>query len=148
MGFIDDFKKFAIGGNVFDMAVGIIMGGAFGKIVTSLLENVMNPIIGMLTGKTDFSGMYFALKNGDKIAAGLPYADAKKNLVEAPILGYGQFISDIINFLIMAFVVFLMVKAFNNAKARMMNEKPAAPPAPTKSEALLEDIKNLLARGR
>ncbi len=133
MGFVKEFRDFAIKGNVFDMAVGVIMGGAFGKIVTSLIENLLNPIIGKVAGGVDFTNNYLNI-SGKDIALGTSYDGAK---AIGAVLGYGKFMSDVINFMIMAFVVFLMVKAFNTAKKRFEEEKPAAAPAgPTEKDYL------------
>lgn len=143
MGFVQEFKDFALKGNVFDMAVGVIIGGAFGGLVGSLLKHVMSPIIG-LAGNVNFTEMYLPIKKGEKFAEGMKYADAQTN---GSMIGYGAFLTDVINFLILAFVVFLMVKAFNTAKKRFEAEKPAAAPAgPTPEQKLLTEIRDLLAK--
>jgi large conductance mechanosensitive channel len=121
---IDEFKKFIMRGNVIDMAVGIILGGAFGKIVTSLVNDVIMPPIGLLLGKVDFSSLYFNL-------SGKPYASlAQAQAAGAPTLNYGLFINTVINFLIVAFVIFLLIKQIN----RLAAPKPAAPQAPATRE--------------
>lgn len=143
MGFVSEFRDFALKGNVFDLAVGVIIGGAFGKIVGSLIDNIMNPVIGKVAGGVDFTNNYLNI-SGKTIADGASYADAKK---VGAVLGHGAFISDIINFLIMAFVVFLMVKMFNSMRKKW--EKPAAPAAPAAKpaqEVLLEQILGELKR--
>jgi large conductance mechanosensitive channel len=146
MGFIQEFRDFAVKGNVFDMAIGVIMGGAFGKIVGSLIENCISPILG-LAGKVSFTEMYFMLQTTEKYVEGMPYGEAKS---AGAAFGYGAFVTDIINFLIMALVVFLLVKMFNSAKKRMEKEKPApapsAPPAPSAEQKLLTEIRDLLAK--
>lgn len=143
MGFVQEFRDFAVKGNVFDLAVGVIIGGAFGKLVSSMIDNLISPILG-LAGGVNFSNMYFMLTKKAGFADGMPYADAKNNGVA---LGYGSFITDVINFLIMAFVVFLMVKAFNSARKRFEAEKPApAPAGPTVDQKLLTEIRDLLAK--
>lgn len=143
MGFIQEFRDFAIKGNVFDMAVGVIIGGAFGKLVTSLIDHLVNPILG-LAGGVNFNNMYFMLAKKAGFADGMAYADAKNN---GAALGYGAFVTDVINFLIMAFIVFLMVKMFNSARKRFEAEKPApAPASPTPDQKLLTEIRDLLAR--
>jgi large conductance mechanosensitive channel len=143
MGFVQEFRDFAIKGNVFDMAIGVIMGGAFGKIVSSLIENVLNPIIGKVAGNVDFTNLYTNI-SGKEVASGTSYAEAKK---VGSMLGHGAFISDVINFLIMAFVVFLLVKAFASARKRFEAEKPApAPAGPTPDQKLLTEIRDLLSR--
>jgi large conductance mechanosensitive channel len=144
MGFIQEFKEFAIKGNVFDMAIGVIMGGAFGKIVGSLIDNVLNPIIGKIAGGVNFNDMFLNISGKDLPAGVNTYVDAKKS---GAMLGHGAFITDIINFIILAFVVFLMVKAFNSARKRFDAEKPAPPPpGPTPDQKLLTEIRDLLSR--
>ena len=126
MGFIKEFKEFAMKGNVMDMAVGVIIGGAFGKIVTSLVDDVLMPAISLLTGGLDFAnGLALKLGEGDNSA----------------ILKYGNFIQNVIDFLIIAFCIFLMVKAMN--KIMPKKEEPEAPAGPTQEE-LLTDIRDLL----
>lgn len=143
MGFIQEFRDFAIKGNVFDMAIGVIMGGAFGKIVGSLIENVLNPLIGKIAGNVDFTNRYINI-SGATLADGTSYADAKK---VGAMLGYGSFIGDIINFLILAFVVFLMVKMYSAARKRFEEQKPVpAPAGPTPDQKLLTEIRDLLAK--
>ena len=125
MGFVKEFKEFAMRGNVMDMAVGVIIGGAFGKIVSSLVDDVLMPAIGMLTGNVDFTGL--ALKIGDG--------------ENAAMLKYGTFIQNVVDFLIVAFCIFLMIKAMN--KLMPKKEEPEAPAGPTQEE-LLTDIRDLL----
>ena len=122
MGFVKEFKEFAMKGNVMDMAVGVIIGGAFGKIVTSLVDDVLMPIIGVVTGGVDFNSLVAQV--GD--------AQVK----------YGTFIQNIIDFLIVAFCIFLMVKAMNKMKKEEA-PAPEAPAGPT-TEELLADIKDIL----
>ena len=122
MGFVKEFKEFAMKGNVMDMAVGVIIGGAFGKIVSSLVDDVLMPLIGVVTGGVDFTGLI--AKVGD--------AEVK----------YGVFIQNIIDFLIIAFCIFLMIKAMNKMKKEEPAE-PAAPAGPTQEE-LLAEIRDLL----
>ena len=117
-----DFKEFAMKGNVVDLAVAVIIGAAFGKIVTSLVEDIIMPVVGKLTGGLDFSNMYLPLS--DKVTAGLALADARKL---GAVLAWGSFVTIVINFLIIAFCIFLVVKALNSMK------KPAPnAPATTK----------------
>jgi large conductance mechanosensitive channel len=143
MGFVQEFKDFALKGNVFDLAVGVIIGGAFGKLVSSLIDNLINPILG-LAGGVSFNEMYFMLAKKAGFTDGMKYADAK---AQGAALGYGAFITDVINFIIMAFIVFIMVKMFNAARKRFEAEKPAAAPAgPTAEQKLLTEIRDLLAR--
>ncbi|SRR5579883_3317018 len=115
-----EFKKFIMRGNVLDLAIGVIIGAAFGKIVASLVADILNPIIGLATGRIDFSNMFVAL-NGQHYDT---LADAKK--AAAPTVNYGIFINTVIEFLIVAFVIFLIVKAAN----RMKGPEPAPAPAP------------------
>ena len=122
MGFVKEFKEFAMKGNVMDMAVGVIIGGAFGKIVSSLVDDVLMPIIGMITGGVDFTGL--VAKVGD--------ATVK----------YGTFIQNIIDFLIIALCIFCMIKAMNKLK-KAEEPAPEAPAGPT-TEELLADIKDIL----
>ncbi len=138
MSFIQDFKAFALKGNVVDMAVGVIIGGAFGKIVTSVVNNIIMPPIGVLTGGMDFTDLKLVIKQaqteGDQVVA------------EAVTLNYGQFIQDVVDFLIIAFCIFLMVKGIA-ALSRKKNEAPAAPapaPEPSAEEKLLTEIRDLL----
>jgi len=132
MSMASEFKEFISRGNVIDLAVGVIIGAAFGKIVSALVDLVIMPPIGMVTGGIDFSELRFVLKPGD------PAHKIAETAVQ-----YGAFLNTIIQFLIIAFVIFLLVKAINNLR-RKEAAAPAAPPAPTKTEALLEEIRNLL----
>ena len=115
-----EFKTFIMRGNVLDLAIGVIIGGAFGKIVASLVGDILNPIIGLATGKIDFANLFISL-NGQTYAT---VADAKK--AGAPTLNYGIFINTVIEFVIVAFVIFLIIKQVN----RFMPAPPPAPPAP------------------
>ena len=135
MGMVSEFKDFAVKGNVMDLAVGVIIGGAFGTIITSFIGDIVMPVAGLATGGTDFANKFYAL-NGQTYAT---LADAKK---AGAVLAYGSFVTTVINFLILAFVIFLMVKAINSWK----KEAPAPPPpGPTKEQALLGEIRDLLA---
>ena len=132
MSMISEFKDFAMKGNVVDMAVGVVMGGAFGKIVTSFTSDLLMPPIGLLTGGMDFSKLALTLKE-------------KAGDVEAVTMNYGVFINALIDFLIIAFAIFMVVKAMNAAK-KEEEEAPAAPPAPSKEEVLLTEIRDALRR--
>lgn len=126
---LKEFKEFAMKGNVVDMAVGIIIGGAFGAVVTALVSQVLMPPLGLLLGGVDFSNLYIVLKEGAKAAG--PYAalaDAKA--AGAVTINYGLFVNSVISFLIMAFAVFLLVKAINTLR----REKPQQPSAPSTKE--------------
>ncbi|MBS1709785.1 MAG: large conductance mechanosensitive channel protein MscL [Armatimonadetes bacterium] len=142
MGMVQEFRDFAVKGNVIDLAVGVIIGGAFGKIVDSMVKDVVMPPIGMVLGKVNFNDMYVLLST-EKGSSFASLADAQK--AGAPVLAYGAFINNIISFLILAFIVFLMVKAINSAKKA--EPEVAATPEPTPSEALLSEIRDLLKKG-
>ena len=138
MSFIQDFKAFALKGNVVDMAVGVIIGGAFGKIVTSIVNNIIMPPIGVLTGGMDFTDLKLVLKDAVK--------EGDQVVSEAVTINYGQFIQDVVDFLIIAFCIFLMVKGIA-ALSRRKEEKPAEPapaPEPSAEEKLLTEIRDLL----
>ncbi len=136
MGFIKEFKEFAMKGNVMDMAVGVIIGGAFGKIVTSLVNDVLMPVISLATGGIDFTDLFVNLGEGNYATL----AAAKE--AGAAVLAYGQFIQNVIDFIIIAFCIFLMIKAMNKLKKK---EEPApeAPKGPSQEE-LLAEIRDLL----
>ena len=127
MSMASEFKDFIAGGNVIDLAVGVIIGGAFGKIVDSLVKDIIMPVVGSIIGDVNFTEMYIPLKGQ---AAGLPLAEAQK-LGSVP--SYGNFITILINFLILAFVIFMMVKQVN----KMKKAAPPAAPAPTPDDILL-----------
>ena len=137
-----EFKEFAMRGNVLDMAVGIIIGAAFGTIVSSLVNDVVMPPIGLALGGVDFSNMFVTLRDGAKAAG--PYASlAAAKEAGAVTLNYGVFINSIVSFVIVAFAIFMVVKAANSLKQQQA-EAPAAPPAPTKDQVLLTEIRDLL----
>lgn len=140
MGFIKEFKEFAIKGNVIDLAVGVIIGGAFGKIIDSVIKDLVMPIVAAVVGAPDFSNAYLPLKSG--IPRDLPLAKAQEL---GPVFAYGNFITVAINFLLLAMVIFLMVKGINSMK-RKEEAKPAAPPAPTATEKLLVEIRDELKK--
>ena len=153
MGFVKEFREFALRGNVMDMAVGVIIGGAFGTIINSMINDIIMPVVG-IAGKADFSNMYIGLNTvaRDKIAAATTAANGvAPSLVDArgmgPVLAYGNFITVAINFLILAFCIFIMVKAMNTARKRFEKEAPAAtPPGPTPDQKLLTEIRDLRAK--
>lgn len=130
MSMIKEFKAFAMRGNVVDMAVGIVIGGAFGKIISSFVADVIMPPLGMLLGKVNFVDLVFNLK------------DASGDMA-AVTLNYGKFIQTAVDFVIIAFAIFMVVKGMNSLK-RKEEAAPAAPPAPSKEEALLTEIRDLL----
>ncbi|WP_313401568.1 large-conductance mechanosensitive channel protein MscL [Stenotrophomonas sp.] len=135
MGMISEFKEFAMRGNVIDLAVGVVIGGAFGKIVTSLVDKVIMPPIGMLVGNVDFSSLAWTLAPA-KIGA-----DGKE--IPAVVLGYGDFINTLIQFIIVAFAIFMLVKVVNKL-SRKKEEAPAAPPEPSEEVLLLREIRDSL----
>ena len=139
MGMLKEFKEFAVKGNVVDMAVGIIIGGAFGTIVKSLVSDVIMPPIGLLLGGVDFSNLFVVL-GGESYES----LDAAQQAGAATI-NYGLFINNVISFLIVAFAVFMLVKGINSLK-RKEEAKPAAPPAPSAEEKLLAEIRDELKR--
>lgn len=135
MAVVKEFKEFVMRGNVVDLAVGVIIGAAFGKIVTSLVADVIMPPIGLVTGGVDFSDINIVLKHADVVA--------KKPEVAIHI---GNFINIVIQFLIIAFCIFMVVKAINAMKKKDEAPAPAPDPAPTKEEVLLTEIRDLLAK--
>ena len=141
MGFLKEFKEFAVKGNVMDMAVGVIIGGAFGKIVTSLVNDVIMPPIGLVVGGVDFTDMKLTLKQQVLDAAG-------EVLTPAVTWNYGAFIQQVVDFTILAFCVFLMVKIMNTINKKKEEPAPAPAPAPepepTAEEKLLTEIRDLL----
>jgi len=140
MGFVKEFKEFALKGNVIDLAVGVIIGGAFGKIVDSLVNDVIMPLISALIGKPDFSSLYIVLKGS--VPVELPLTEAKK-IAGVAIFAYGNFITIAINFLLLAFIIFLFVKGINSLKRKETAATPP-PPAPTIDQTLLTEIRDLL----
>ncbi|WP_134726847.1 large conductance mechanosensitive channel protein MscL [Paracoccus luteus] len=139
---IKEFRDFIAKGNVMDMAVGIIIGAAFTAIVTSMVDDLINPILSLITGNTDFSGNYVVLKG--TAPDGAPLAAAKD--AGATVWAYGSFFTAVLNFLIIAFVVFLLVKAVNRIKeSAMRKEQAQASAAGPSQEALLAEIRDLLA---
>ena len=142
MGMMQEFKDFAVKGNVMDLAVGVIIGGAFGKIVDSVVGDLIMPVVGSIFGKLDFSNL-FVILGQVPAGTGSTLADLKKAGV--PVLAYGNFITVAVNFAILAFIIFMMVKQIN----RLKKEVPAAPaaPAPTPEDVLLlRQIRDSLAK--
>jgi large conductance mechanosensitive channel len=134
---LKEFKEFAIKGNVVDLAIGVIIGAAFGRIVESLVSDVIMPIFGAVSGGLDFSNYFFKLSSAVNAPA---LADAKK---QGAVLAYGNFLTITINFIIIAIALFFVVKLINRLR-RSEAEKPAPPPS--KSEVLLQEIRDLLAK--
>jgi large conductance mechanosensitive channel len=137
MGIVKEFKDFAVKGNMIDMAVGIIIGAAFGKVVSSLVNDILMPPLGLLIGGLDFSDFKATLKAASINDAG--------EAVSAVTLNYGMFIQTAIDFLIVAIAIFLVIKGMNQLKKKEA-AKPAEPPAPTKQEVLLSEIRDLLKK--
>lgn len=163
MGIVREFREFALRGNVLDLAVAVIIGGAFNRIIQSVIADVIMPFVA-IPGKADYTEKYIFLartpsakiaeeiakdptkgENFTKAVNGtLPIAEARPL---GPVFAYGNFITEVINFLILAACVFLVVKLFNTARKRFETEKPAAaPPGPTKDQVLLTEIRDLLAK--
>jgi large conductance mechanosensitive channel len=135
---MSEFKGFVTRGSVIDLAVGVIIGAAFGKIITSLVENILNPVIGLFVGKMDMKGLYLALD-------GRTYATLEEaEKVKAPLLKYGMFLQNILDFVIIAFVIFLLIRQVNKLFVKPAPAAPAPPPEPTKEEKLLMEIRDIL----
>lgn len=135
---LEEFKKFAMRGNVVDLAIGVIIGAAFGKIVSSLVDDIIMPLIGWIFGGLDFTNYFIGLTSASKQAA--TYEAAKK---AGATLGYGTFITVTVNFLIIAWVLFLVVRSLNRL-SRKAEEAPPPPPMPSKEQILLAEIRDLL----
>ncbi|GLS03205.1 large-conductance mechanosensitive channel [Chitiniphilus shinanonensis] len=141
---LKEFKEFAMRGNVVDLAVGVIIGAAFGKIVDSLVKDIIMPPIGLLLGKVDFSNLYILLKDGDKLAGPYPTLKAAQD-AGAVTLNYGLFVNAAFTFVIVAFAVFLLVKGINNLR-RKEEAAPAEPAAPPEDILLLREIRDSLKK--
>ncbi len=131
MAFFKEFKEFAVRGNVMDMAVGVIIGGAFGKIVSSLVNDIIMPVIGLFTGKIDISGLALTIPAGKADAAPV-------------VIKYGVFLQTTLDFIIIVFCIFVMVKLINKLKHEKAQEAAKEPPAPSKEEVLLTEIRDIL----
>ena len=141
MGMLKEFKSFAMRGNVVDLAVGVVIGGAFGKIVTSLVGEVIMPAVGVLTGGIDVSKEYIYLGKGPD-----PESLEKVKAAGQAYLGWGPFLQSVIDFVIVAFAIFLVVKAINTAKSRFETKADAKAAAPPEDILLLREIRDALAR--
>jgi large conductance mechanosensitive channel len=162
MGLVSEFREFALKGNVIDLAVGVIIGGAFALITNSMVSDLLMPPIGRLVGRVDFTNMYVSLSDkvdeaNAKIAATQPSVDGVNAVMHGagrlplakarelgPVLAYGNFITILINFIILVFCVFLVVKAMNTAKRRFEKQQQISPPPPTRQEELLAEIRDAL----
>lgn len=143
MGLMQDFKKFAMKGNVLDLAVAVIIGGAFGKIIASFVNDILMPPIGLLLGGMDFKGLKWVIKPG---AEAVMNGDSLVSPAIADVtLNYGMFIQNVVDFLIIAFTIFMVVRASQKLQKKQ-EAAPAPPPAPSKSETLLEEIRDLLKK--
>jgi large conductance mechanosensitive channel len=139
---LKEFKDFAMKGNVLDMAIGVIIGGAFGKIVSSLVSDVLMPPIGLLLGKVDFSSLFINLSGTPQPSLAAAKASG------APTLNYGVFLQATFDFIIIAFVIFVLVKQVNRFKREAPPPPPAPPPGPTNEERLLIEIRDALRERR
>lgn len=139
MSIVSEFKEFAVKGNVIDLAVGVIIGGAFGKIVGSVVDDLIMPIVGRFVGGLDFSNYFIALKD---IPPGVPMVLAEVKKAGVPVIAYGNFITIALNFTILAFIIFMMIKQINKLK----RAEPAAAPATPEDVLLLREIRDSLKK--
>ena len=143
MSMAQEFREFAVKGNVIDLAVGVIIGGAFGKIVDSMVGDVIMPIVGSIFGKLDFSSLFVALGN---VPTGTAMTlDALKK-ASVPVLAYGNFLTVAVNFVILAFIIFMMIRQINRLKRETPPAAPAAPPPPPEDVMLLREIRDSLKK--
>jgi len=142
MSIVSEFKEFALKGNVVDLAVGVIIGGAFGKIVDSLVADIIMPLVGLIFGRLDFSNLYVVL---GALPAGVANNLAELKKAGVPVLAYGNFITIAVNFVILAFVIFIMVKQINRLR-HTEEAAPAAPAEPAEDVLLLREIRDSLKR--
>lgn len=139
MSFMTEFKEFAVKGNAIDLAVGVIIGAAFGKIVDSVVNDLIMPIVGAIFGGLDFSNLFITLA---EVPAGTAMTLAELKKTGVPVFAYGNFITILLNFLILGFIIFMMVRQINKLK----KEPPAAPPAPPEDVVLLREIRDSLKK--
>jgi len=142
MGFAKEFKEFAVKGNVIDLAVGVIIGGAFGKIVDSVVNDLIMPLVAAIIGKPDFSNLYVVLKG--TVPEGAALVDARK-IPDTVIFAYGNFITVAINFILLALIIFMLIKGINKMK-RKQEAAPAAPAEPSSTDKLLMEIRDQLKK--
>lgn len=138
MSFASEFREFAVRGNVVDLAVGVIVGGAFGKIVDSLVNDIVMPVVGRFTGGLEFSNYFIALA---RIPDGVPHTLEAVKKAGVPVVAWGNFVNVGLNFVILAFIVFLMVRGINRLRRQ---QEPPAPPAPPEQVVLLREIRDTL----
>ena len=143
MGMMQEFREFALKGNVVDLAVGVIIGAAFGKIVDSLVKDVVMPVVGLVTGRLDFSQKFFVLGT---IPDGVPRNLADLTKAGVPVLAWGSFVTVLVNFVILAFVIFIMVRQINRLRRRTAAPEAAAPSAPAEDIVLLREIRDSLRK--
>lgn len=142
MGMVQEFKEFAVKGNVIDLAVGVIIGGAFGKIVDSVVADLIMPVVGLVFGKLDFSNLFVVLGT---VPPGVPNTLDALRKAGVPVLAYGNFITIAVNFIILAFIIFMMVKQINRLKRSVPAPAPAAPVTP-EDIVLLREIRDSLRK--
>ena len=143
MSFLKDFKDFAVKGNVVDLAVAVIIGGAFGKIVSALVADLIMPLVGLIVGKIDFTNLFVVL---GAMPPNTPRTLEALKKANVPVLAYGDFITITLNFIILAFVIFLMVRMIARLKREEPAPAPAEPPPPTEDVLLLREIRDALQR--
>ena len=143
MSFLSEFKEFAVKGNVVDLAVSVIIGGAFGKIVDSVVADLIMPVVGLVFGKLDFSNLFVVLGS---VPAGTDMTLAALRKAGVPVFAYGSFITVAVNFVILAFIIFLMIKQINRMTKEAPAEAPAAPAAEPEDIVLLREIRDALKR--
>lgn len=146
MSIVQEFKEFALKGNVMDLAVGVIIGAAFGKIVDSIVKDLIMPIVGAIFGGLDFSNKFIVLGHIPDTFKGNPASYADLTKAGVAVLGYGSFITAVLNFVILAFIIFMMVKQMNRLTRRAKNETPAAPPPTPEDTLLLREIRDSLRK--
>jgi len=147
MGLMKEFKEFAMKGNVVDLAVGVIIGAAFGKIVTSMVQDIIMPPVSKATGGISFVDQ-FVILDKSKIGTNVVNTLAQAKATTAPVLAYGNFLQNVLDFIIVAFCIFMLVKGINTLRRRFEAQKEAAPPPPTPTEALLVEIRDELKKQR
>lgn len=143
MGMMQEFREFAVKGNVIDLAVGVIIGAAFGKIVDSVVADLIMPVVGLVFGKLDFSNLYVVLGT---VPAGTTMTLDALRKAGVPVLAYGNFLTVAVNFIILAFIIFMMIKQVNRLKREAPAPAPEAPPLPAEDIVLLREIRDSLKR--